>query len=86
MDADKLRVLHEVGYEVQESCGLCAHFNAQPGSDFGTCSLHQYDHAKHTGPLRLLSVHRNGRCSDGFEADPAGVFQLGGFADLIEGT
>ena len=86
MDANKLRVLHEIGYEIRESCGLCVHFQSQPGSAFGVCAANTYVHEKHTGPPRDLSVHTSGRCADGFEATVVAFERLGGFADLVEDT
>lgn len=84
MDATKLKVLNEVGYRIQESCGLCRHFDAKHGSAFGVCTRYGYVHEKHTGPARNLSVHVNGCCADGFTPDEVTSVRLGGFADLME--
>jgi hypothetical protein len=66
MDANKLERLKEIGYSIQPTCGLCVHFFAPSGGEFGECDLYSYEHLKHSGPPRKLSVHRNGGCADGF--------------------
>lgn len=60
MDANKLRVLREVGYSVR-ACAYCEHF--RPGlSSFGTCAAATYVHQKHSGEPRELSVSAFGSC------------------------
>jgi len=59
-DPDKIKVLRTIGYKVLEVCGQCKHGRFVPGSNFGTCMVHKYTHAKHG--QRNLSVHVAGRC------------------------
>lgn len=66
MDANKLARLEDIGYSIQPTCGLCVHFFAPPGGEFGECDLYSYEHQKHTGPPRKLSVNRHGSCTQGF--------------------
>ena len=81
MDANKLKVLREVAYKIGPSCGMCV-FGKFPNDDWGTCSAHQYDHRKHSGPPRQLSVHRLGECPT-FKADPRKSADLQGFVEFI---
>lgn len=61
MDKNKLNVLREIGYRVHTTCGLCTH--ADISSDgWGTCGLHHYDHLKHVGQPRSLSINQFGSC------------------------
>lgn len=64
MDANKQRKLVEIGFTIPATCGLCEHFMAAPGAEWGVCKNHQYEHLKHTGPPRDLSVPRSGSCPD----------------------
>ena len=64
MDANKLKVLEDIDYEIRRVCGNCCHF-ARDGRDkkaFGVCLAHEYKHLKHTDSDRHLSVHRDGHC------------------------
>ena len=63
MDANKTIKLKQIEYQLQPSCGLCAH-GQFPNDDWGTCGHHSYSHRKHTGEDRSLSVHKSGICSD----------------------
>lgn len=62
MDENKLKVLKESGYTVFKSCGLCEHFRSGIGVNFGTCKIQIYDHLKHSGPPREISVTEYGGC------------------------
>lgn len=62
MDANKLLKLHEVGYEVRETCGTCLHAQIDRRNDYGTCGFIQYNHLKHSDSERELSIHRSGHC------------------------
>ena len=42
-------------------CGLCQHAWF-PKDDWGTCTIQTYEHEKHTGPARQLSIHKYGTC------------------------
>jgi len=67
MDANKRQELLSLGYSIPGTCGICKHgeFNKDT---FGTCAVHDYQHLKHTGERRHLSVYAHGRCRD-FELD-----------------
>lgn len=62
MDPNKLKVLKEIGYEVRPGCGLCKNGNFRGGDYWGTCLIYTYDHEKHSGPPRALSIHKFGAC------------------------
>jgi len=89
VDAAKLRVLQSIGYEIKRTCGSCLHARyPSEESDWGTCSVNQYEHEKHTGPARDLSIHRTGKCAvegpEGYQPNPVAMGMLGGFAQLLE--
>jgi|SRR5579859_446374 len=68
MDANKLKVLKDNGYVINKACGLCKHMdmpNVKAG--FGTCNIKTYEHLKHVGAPRQLSVHEHGVCESDFE-------------------
>jgi len=81
MDANKLKVLQDLSYTVQKSCGLCTH-GVFPNNDWGTCNKHTYDHLKHTGEARQLSVFRYGSC-EGFEFHKPLEPMLGHFKEFM---
>lgn len=84
MDANKLQVLRDIPYEVRKVCGLCAHgIFPTPNNDWGTCGVQQYEHKKHTGPARQLSIVKYGSCPN-FETDPIKVGQLALFQEFLE--
>lgn len=64
MDSEKFKVLKGIGYVVKETCSTCIHANIRAGAMFGTCEKHSYDHQKHSGPPRQLSINRSGWCPD----------------------
>lgn len=83
MDAAKLKVLQDEGYQIAPSCGFCEHRSfASPATHWGTCSALSYEHQKHTGPPRQLSIHRAGSCSR-FELDRVERDLLGGFGQFF---
>ena len=63
MDENKRLKLVEIKYEVQRCCGMCVHGDFD-GNDFGVCFKHSYQHLKHTGDNRDLSVFKYGSCPD----------------------
>lgn len=80
MDANKLQVLRDLPYVISPVCGLCVHGKfVTPNNDWGTCELHQYDHKKHTGPARQLSIVKYGSCPkftpDATKTGPLAFFQ-----------
>lgn len=82
MDANKLKVLREIGYTVRRTCSLCVHARFACSSDWGACDAHAYEHAKHER-VRALSIHRAGTCAR-FEPDAESVERLAGFAEMLE--
>lgn len=62
MDVNKRLKLVEVGYEIGPSCGTCKHGRFEYEERFGTCEVNEYQHLKHTGKPRKLSVYEFGRC------------------------
>ena len=80
MDAAKLETLQQLGYRVLSTCGRCK-FATFKGYEWGTCSKHTYEHKKHTGPARQLSIHRSG-CCDPEHFEPKETEDLHGFRQL----
>lgn len=62
MDQNKEQKLRDIGYEINQVCGLCK-YSLFPNNDWGTCSLHVYDHKKHDG-IHQLSIHKLGYCPE----------------------
>lgn len=85
MDANKRKLLDQVGYEVRACCGTCRHARVSQGSEWGTCSIHSYDHVKHTGPARALSISIFGGCPQHAISAEA-TASLGRFAELLAPT
>jgi hypothetical protein len=83
MDANKLKVLQEIGYSVRKVCGNCAFSDIAPTAFWGTCSKHAYTHLKHTGADRDLSVRFDGHC-DKHEFRSEAVENLRGFGPFLE--
>ena len=63
-DANKFTVLRRVGYKIPIQCGICVHGQFRPQQPWGTCAQHPYEHGKHTGPERGISIHRDGTCPE----------------------
>lgn len=61
-DENKLAKLREIHFVTVDCCNMCTHGQFRPGSDFGVCQKFTYEHQKHTGKPRQLSIHRAGRC------------------------
>ena len=83
MDQNKLNELRTIGFRIPKTCGLCKHGVFVGASDWGTCAVRTYEHLKHSGPPRQLSVYRGGSCPDKFDVDPARVAQLGAWAEFV---
>ena len=83
MDANKTQELRRVGYQIVPTCGMCQHGqDFSFGLPFGTCAIQTYQHQKHTGPVRQLSVHRSGWCPK-FELNPKKVEELHDFMQFM---
>lgn len=80
-DANKFAKLREIGYKVPVTCGLCTNGHFSKGQDWGTCRLHQYEHLKHTGLPREVSVIRFGTCPKAVLYSPS---VLGAHAEFLE--
>lgn len=65
MDENKAQALRDINYQIQPVCAFCVHGEFKPGSAWGDCSLHHYEHKKHDNPEggRKLSIHIMGGCS-----------------------
>lgn len=93
-DPNKFQVLRSIGYQVRPSCGFCKHGmfggdgrpemskRGYPGYGWGTCATNQYQHGKHTGPARQMSIYHAGWCP-GFELDPRRKAVLGSFIEFL---
>lgn len=80
MDAAKAEKLRKIGYSIPPSCGLCVHADLSPDG-WGTCSLFSYEHEKHTGERRPVSINRLGYCP-AWESDPAKIAELGPYQEF----
>ena len=67
MDGNKLKKLSSINYQLRNCCGRCKYGNF-PNNDFGTCSVHTYEHLKHSEKERELSIHKYGICENSFES------------------
>jgi hypothetical protein len=75
-DDNKFDKLREIGYTIPMGCALCVHAHFPAYVEWGTCGKHLYQHLKHTGEPREVSIHRAGTCPDAYcGAEPAaGVY------------
>jgi len=83
MDKNKVLKLQQISYEIKPVCGLCQHFSGHDSQGFGSCGNTTYEHLKHTGPERPLSVHAFGSCHE-FKKNPIGLGKLHGFAEFLK--
>ncbi len=84
MDANKLDTLRKIGYSIAPSCGLCKHGVFRGIKDeFGACEVQTYQHQKHTGEPRQLSIHRSGFCPK-YEGGEEKLAALGAWNEFIE--
>nr|MDO8111804.1 hypothetical protein [Candidatus Sigynarchaeota archaeon] len=84
MDENKRKVLLDIGYMIRQACWWCRHGRfTMLSSDWGTCKIHHYDHLKHTGDARELSICRQGWCSK-FEEDQSALVKLEKFVEFVE--
>jgi len=85
VDANKLKVLQEIGYSIRQHCGICVHSDLSPDG-WGYCNVHTYQHLKHAEETSRLSIHRTGSC-DRFEVDENKVATLGlhAFKEFLPG-
>lgn len=81
MDNNKLIMLRAIGYKVNKCCGLCKH-GTFPNNNWGTCKIHKYEHLKHTGEARELSINKFGVCGS-FEEGENISAELGKFAEFM---
>ena len=61
-DKNKLKALGAASYSIQDTCGNCQFSDLR--GDWGTCSAISYQHQKHTGQQRQVSIHRYGYCRE----------------------
>lgn len=83
MDENKRQRLKEIGYVIGPTCGTCIARAFRPGSMFGECLRHKYQHLKHTGDERMLSINEHGHCPD-YKLDPSLLGPLHGFAEFLK--
>jgi hypothetical protein len=83
MDQNKLMELRQIDYRIPRTCGLCRHGVFVGVNDWGGCAVRTYDHLKHTGPPRQLSIYRGGSCS-GFEENARVPNILGTYYEFIK--
>lgn len=83
MDENKREKLRLLGYQIRPCCGLCIHSDFQPGAEWGTCKIIEYQHRKHTQTDRQLSIYKAGVCSE-VELDLMMEKGLAGFAEFIK--
>ena len=83
MDKNKLKVLQDIDYKIQKTCGLCQHGDfglSYAKQRWGTCKIQKYEHLKHTGDKRDLSINIYGYC-DKFQAQE---IEMAGLEKFIE--
>lgn len=80
MDKNKLTVLREAGYTIPN----CVHGQFDGGGLFGTCVVRTYQHLKHTGEPRQLSVFAHGGCEEKFDLRPEIDSMLGAWAEFLD--
>jgi hypothetical protein len=83
VDKNKLQVLRDIKYTIAVQCGLCKHARFAATEDFGVCSIQTYEHQKHTGEPRLLSINRAGSCPKA-EIDEDAKSALGPWSEFVE--
>ncbi|MFA6234655.1 MAG: hypothetical protein WC824_10795 [Bacteroidota bacterium] len=82
-DPAKFAKLREIGYTIPVNCGTCTHGHFVPPSEWGICDLHFYQHGKHTGPERGISIHKEGHCPQA-EALIAAAGKYGAHEEFFE--
>ncbi len=83
MDRRKLAVLRDIGYTFPATCGLCTFMRrGTKDPNWGTCTVHEYEHEKHSGEPRELSVHALGPCGE-FQPGSEARDVLGGYAEFL---
>jgi len=82
MDENKLKKLKEIGYKIQECCGVCNFRNFNLGAEFGMCLCYKYEHKKHTESKRHLSINRYGHCRS-FRWSADFLVNLKGFREFV---
>jgi hypothetical protein len=81
MDENKRQELKRIGFVVVKCCGRCS-AGQFPHNEWGTCRIHVYQHLKHTGEHRNLSIHKFGYCQDFHNSSwPS---ELGAFEEFTE--
>jgi hypothetical protein len=80
MDENKRQKLAKIEYRIFKCCALCR-YSKFPNNEWGTCSLHNYEHLKHSDAKRQLSVVKYGGCPQYIE-DPAKVATLDRFNEF----
>lgn len=80
-DENKFETLRSLPYVVQKVCGLCKH-GVFPNNDWGSCSNTAYQHKKHTGDVRQVSIVKAGSCSN-FELDETKATTLGAHREFL---
>jgi len=82
-DSNKFAKLHEIGYTVQVTCGLCIHGDFGESGNWGGCTLHKDDCIRRVCPVLGLTVLRMGNCSNGV-FDQILVEKLGSYQELVK--
>jgi hypothetical protein len=83
MDDNKLELLRELPYTFHPVCGVCIYSNFMRGDElWSTCQKHTYEHKKHTGKPRGLSINRYGSCPS-FVRKSGGNGELGAYEEFI---
>jgi len=77
-------MLGEVCYTVRACCEICTHGTFISTSMWGTCAKHTYEHKKHTGKPRQMSINRVGVCKT-FDADESKLDRLQSFRNFFVG-
>lgn len=83
-DQNKLKVLHEAGFQIRATCFRCLHFS-RGANQWGTCESLRYEHLKHSNPQdgRKASVPIDGWCPN-FKMWEYGDEELGAYHQFLE--
>jgi len=84
-DPAKFEKLREIGYRIPVTCGTCDDGQfATAQALWGTCGRHLYQHGKHTGPARGVSVYRHGFCPFASVKTPSPAGEYGAHGEFFK--
>lgn len=83
MDQNKLKVLQEINYTIHPHCGICD--SGKLSADgWGYCTVHTYEHLKHSEEMSLVSINMAGVCDSFKENGLMVAVKLGAFGQFVK--